>query len=159
MALVSAGFFYHVSLVDINNNVTEKEYELTSATYAEAVTDGAAIITALGGVSDGEVVSTDIRQHFVEDAVTLPTVATPASMNVSVTARKAGAGDEKANYTIPMPKAAIMSGNNLIVTNTEVGAYNDLFLAAGEAYISDGESLAAGDPLEGVRVTRYRRFN
>lgn len=158
MALVSDGFFYSVTLVDNDGNETTKRYELQSANYAEAVADGSAIITALLSVSDGAVSATRIEQAFVEDALVLPTVLTPISEIVSVTARKAGAGNKKANYSVPMPKEAIMSGNALIVTNAAVGTYNDLYLAGAEAYISDGENLAAGDPLEGVRVTKARRF-
>jgi len=158
MALVSDGFFYVVTLADNDGNETIKRYELTSADYATAVTDGAAIITALTNVSDGEVVGTEIVQKFVENAVSLPAVLTPASEIVSVTSLKAGAGSQKANYAIPMPKEAIMSGNSLIVTNAAVQAYNALYAAGGEAFISDGESLATADPLRGKRVTKYRRF-
>lgn len=158
MALVSDGFFYSVTVVDNDGNETTKRYELQSATYAEAVTDGAAIITALLNVSDGKVSATRIEQAFVEDALVLPVILTPVSEIVSVTARKAGAGNKKANYSIPMPKEAIMSGNSLIVTNAAVQAYNALYAAGNEAYISDGENLAVADPLEGIRVTKARRF-
>lgn len=158
MALVSDGFAYVITLVDNDANETIKRFELQAATYADAVTAGAAIVTALLNVSDGKISATAIEQRFVEDALVLPAVLTPASEVVSVTARKAGAGNKKANYAIPMPKEAIMSGNSLIVTNAAVQAFNDLFIAGNQAYISDGENLADADPLSGKRVTKYRRF-
>jgi len=158
MTLVSDGFAVNITLVDNDGNETNKLFELQSADYATAVTDSAAIVTALLNVSDGKISGEQISQRFVEDALTLPTVLTPASEVVSVTARKAGAGNKKANYAIPMPKEAIMSGNSLIVTNAAVQAFNDLFISGNQAFISDGEFLADADPLSGKRVTKYRRF-
>lgn len=158
MALVSTGFFLHIALVDHKSNVTEKIYELTAADYTAAVAAQVAIITQLNGVTEGKIASTDIREHFAENALVLPTDVAIASEYVSVTARIAGAGDRKANYTIPMPKEAIMSGNNLIVTNAAVQTYNAIYQSGNQAFISQGELLASGDPLKGKRTTRYRRF-
>lgn len=158
MSLDSTGFSLTFTLVDNDGNETNKLFELQSADYAAALVATSTIITALLNVTDGKISGYQIAQRFAESALTLPTVLTPASEVVSVTARKAGVGNKKANYAIPMPKEAIMSGNSLIVTNAAVQAFNDLFIAGNQAYISDGENLADADPLSGKRVTKYRRF-
>jgi len=147
------------TLVDFKGNETRRGFDLQSATYAAAVTDTAAIITALLNVSDGVIAGYDIRQKFVEGALVLPTELALASEFASVTALKSGGGAGKANYTIPMPKEVIMSGNSLIVTNAAVQAFNDLYISGQKAFISDGENLADQDPLSGKRVTKYRRYN
>ena len=156
MAITSQGFFYTVTLIDEELNETTREYALTSADYATAVADAAAIVTALLNVTDGVISRTQLAQRFVESALVPPSGDQPASAGVAVTTLIAGAGTKKADYNIPMPKDAIMSGNSLIVTNAQVIAYHALFQAGGEATISDGET--AGAIQKGVRVTRARRF-
>lgn len=156
MALTSIGFFYTVTLIDEDLNETTREFQLTSADYAAAVTDGAAIITALVAVSEAKVAKTAITQKFNESALTPPTNDMPISEVVSITTLIDGAGTKKANYDIPMPKDAIMSGNSLITSNAQVIAYHALYQTGGEALLSDGE--VAGTLQKGVRVTHARRF-
>lgn len=156
MALVSAGFFYSVTLIDKNLNETTKEYALTSADYANAVTDSGAILTALNLITDAFVVKTALTQRLEENAVTPPTSEQSISDFVSATTLIEGAGTKKANWSVPMPTPTIMSGNDLIITNANVLAYHALFQTGGEATISDGE--VAGVLQKGVRVSRARRF-
>jgi hypothetical protein len=156
MALTSTGFYYSITLVDEDLNETTKEYKLTSADYAAAVVDGALIINKLAGVTEAKIAKTAITQKFNETALVPPVNDMPISEVVSVTTLIDGAGTKKANYDIPMPKDAIMTGNALTTSNADVIAYHALFQTGGTALISDGE--VAGVLQKGVRVTHARRY-
>lgn len=158
MALVANGFGMTLSARDKIGNETTKEYVLTSANHAAAVTDSAIIITAFEGLSKAEVLNYEIKTKFIEDTVVVPTSDMVISQGISVTTALTTAG-KKANWNVPMPEDAAMSGNDVIVTNALVQAYQDIFTAGGQATISDGEIASGVSPLKGVMVTKGRRFD
>lgn len=158
MAFVANGFGLVVTLRDKIGNETTKEYELVSANHAAAVTDSVIILAALEGLSKAEALSYEIKTKFVEDTVVVPTSDMPVSVGVSATTALTTAG-KKANWFVPMPEDAAMSGNDLIISNALVMAYQDIFTAGNQATISDGETASGASPLKGVLVTKGRRFD
>lgn len=158
MAFVANGFGLVVTLRDKIGNETTKEYDLVSANHAAAVTDSVIILNALEGLSKAEALSYEIKTKFIEDTVVVPTSDMVVSQGISVTTNLTTAG-KKANWNVPMPEDAAMSGNDVIVTNALVQAYQDIFTAGGQATISDGETASGVSPLRGVMVTKGRRFD
>jgi hypothetical protein len=162
MALVSSGYGLTVSIIDNGGNETSVQYKLRSGDHATAVTDSLAVIAALVAVSDGEISGYTISSNYAENALSFPaTDAVQAEVSASMTTFVAGAGNKKANYRIPMPKAAIFTasigkGANIVDTeNADVLAFHALFGVGGKVYVSDGEN--AGGLYGGVRVTRGKR--
>lgn len=158
MAFVANGFGLVVTLRDKIGNETTKEYDLKAADHAAALTAATTIVTALEGLSKAAALTYEIKTKFIQDAVVVPTSDMVVSQGVSATTNLTTAG-KKANWFVPMPEDAAMSGNDLIITNALVVAYQALFLAAGPAYISDGETALGANPLKGVMVTKGRRFD
>lgn len=158
MAFAAAPFTLSVILRDKIGNETTKTYELTSANHAAAVTDSAAIVSALEGMSKAETLRYTIGTNFTEDTVVVPTSDMPISTVVSATTNLVTAG-KKANWSVPMPEDAAMSGNDLIIGAGIVTTYQALFTAGGKAKISDGETALGASPLKGKLVTRSRSFD
>jgi hypothetical protein len=156
MAWASQGFYLSVTQADKNGDESNKEYQLTAADYATAVTDTATILAALGAMTDSALSKYQVEARAFEDTLVLPSSMAPISTKMSVTTTLDGAGSKKANYEFAMPKAAILSGKNLIITNAAVLAYHALYQTGGEAKLSDGE--VADALLRGRVVTRGRRF-
>lgn len=156
MALTAQGWVITLTLVDEDLNETSKTYHSTAANYTDAAADSLTIATNLLAVSEGKISKKEIREQYEETALTPPTNDMPVSEAVSVTTLITGAGTKKANYTIPMPKDSIMSGNALVTSNSDFLTYHGMFQTGGLATISDGE--IAGTVVKGVRVTHSRRF-
>lgn len=156
MALVTSGFRVTYTITDEDLNETTRTYQLRASTYANVVAALATVSTVLASLTAGVISKYEITETFVENAFVASTNDMPVSEVVSVTTLIAGAGGKKANYTIPMPIDTIMSGNALDTADTLFNDFHDIFRAAGQVYISDGED--AGEPVKGVRVTQARRF-
>lgn len=163
MAFATAGFFLSVTMVDYGANETNKRWKMTAATMATAVTDAAAIMTALAAVTDAEVTSYAIEERYNEGTIVPPTVINPVSVVASNTASVLGAGNKKVNFSIPAPQIAIFEGPtgdaaDIVDTdNAAVEAYVALFQTGGKLFLSDGERINAH--LKGIRVTQKRRLS
>ena len=161
MAFVTTGFFLDVTLVDYGANETHKSWEMTAANAAAAVTDAATVVAALEAVTDAEAISYSIRQNYIEDTFVAPTIVNPVSVVASITALIDGAGNKKANLSIPSPSITIFQDTTGdaadLVDGAAVATYLALFQTGGELLISDGEVL--GDFLRGIRVTQKRRLS
>jgi len=145
MALVSDGYWLHVSLVDNGGNVTRKSYQLKSADETAAIADAATVMTALGNVTDAAFLGYEICLRFVENAFAYPASGVQIENQALI-----GLGIENnplktATTAIPAPKPAIFAGTSGAAANVvdpadaAVLAYWQLFNAAGPCYISDGE--------------------
>lgn len=145
MAFVSGGFWSSVSLADNGGNVTVKTYELDAADAAEAATNHAAVLTALGNVTDARVIGHFWYEKMVQDTPTLPGAGVQIEDQALLTFEIAGNPLKSATHTIPAPKIGIFnavsgSGANVVdLANAAVIAYRSLFQSAGECFISDGE--------------------
>lgn len=158
MAYIADGFGLAMTARDKIGNETDKEYSLTSANHAAALTDATAIVTAFEGLSKAAVLKYEIKTKFIQDTVVIPTSDMPISVGISVTTALTTAG-KKANWNVPMPEDAALAGNDVIISNALVVAYQALFLAGGKAYISDGETASGTNPLKGVLTSKGRRFD
>ncbi len=145
MALVTAGWWARITVVDNGNNRTIKTYQLRAVTAAAAATDTAAILAALNAVTDSTVSGYSVAERFVEDSFSFPASGVQnedkASVSVIVSDSKS------ANLKIPAPIPAMFTGTegsaaNIVDTgNALLITYTDLFRAGSEAYISDGDDL------------------
>lgn len=151
-----AGFFMDVTLIDTQGDSSSKRYELTSIDYATALTDSAAIRTALAGVSGSTISTYRIAQVWDEDAFAFPTGA-DNGVRARMTYQLANSV-EKATEDIPAPLEGIFtapSGPNANVVDTidaGVVSYVQIYQAGGQAFISDGENTDF--LLRGKRTTR-----
>lgn len=158
MAISSAGFVMTVSLVDSAGFATNRQYEMTAANYAAAVTDADTILTKLTAVTDGEVTGYSLTEVFNETDVTLPSAGIYRNNNALLSVRLVGVGNKQASLSIPMPKITLFvddqgSNANIIDTNdVAVGAYVGLFQTGAQANVSDGEKV--DELLRGKRVFR-----
>src|SRR6185436_17668662 len=100
-----------LTLVDEDLNETTKTFYSTAANYTDAAADSLTIATNLLAVTEAKISKKEIREQYQETALMPPTNDMPISEVASVTTLIDGAGTKKANYTIPMPKDSIMSGN------------------------------------------------
>jgi len=145
MALVSNGWWGRITVVDNGNNRTIKTYQLRAVTAAAAATDMIAILAALNAVTDSVVSGYSTAERFVEDSFVFPASGIQnedkASVSVIVSNSKS------ANLKIPAPIPAMFTGStgraaNIVDTsNALLITYTDLFKAAAEAFISDGDDL------------------
>lgn len=163
MAFVVGGYYLSVTLMDYGENVTHKRWQMTAATSADAITEAAAVVTALEAVTDAEVTGYTIELGYVEDAFALPTVVNPVSVVASITALVDGAGAKKVNLSIPAPNIGIFvaptgdDADRVDGADAALITYLALFDSTGELYVSDGEQI--GDFLRGIRVTQKRRLS
>lgn len=145
MALVSEGFWMRVTVVDNGNNKTIKTYQLRAADFATATTDSTTILNALNAVTDSTISGFSIAQRFFEDTFAFPASGVQnedkASISCVITNSKS------ANLKIPAPIPAMFqdttggAANVVDVTNGDLIAYTNIFKAAGQSYISDGDDL------------------
>lgn len=157
MAFTADGFALSVTLLDTAGKSFVMDFKLRAADHATAVTDTATVIAALAGVTDLEIGAYAIRTLYVEDTPVLPTAVTgwdKASITVDL-----ATPNKKANLTIPGPDVGIFTassgaGYNIVdASDAALGSYIDLFKAAGECYISDGEDVATSPNPNGKRVS------
>lgn len=163
MAVVSSGYELNVTLIDGGSNQSTVRFALTAADAATAATDAGTILTALGDVTDAVVKSYSIAERFVEDSLTLPANTVHVENRALVTLQLASNPTKTVTIKIPAASEGIFQGlsgsafNVVDPNDTELRAYVALFHAAGEATISDGESVApspSGGILRGVRSHR-----
>jgi hypothetical protein len=159
MSMVAAGngtgFFLTVTMIDRNEDVTTKEYELDVADFAEALGAQLEITGDLALVSDALVVGTNLGQRLVNDAIVVPSVG-EAQTKARIVVRLDG-GNEKATIDIPAPKETMFltltgKGNKVVdLENANIIDFLANFLPAGNCFISDGEKM--GEALEGRKVS------
>ena len=159
MAMVAAGngtgFFVVVTLIDRNEDVTTKEYELDVADFAEALGAQLEIEGDLALVSDALIVGSSLAQRRVNDAIVVPIVG-EVQTKARIIVRLDG-GNEKATIDIPAPKETMfltLSGKGNKVVDLENASIIDFlanYLPAGNVFLSDGEKL--GEALEGRKVS------
>lgn len=162
MALVANGWELTVSLIDNGGNVSNKVYNLTSASAAEATTDTATILAALDAVTDAVIKSYRISEVYIEDALVLPAGMVQIENLASIVAQVSGDPLKKANFLIPAPNAGIFVGisgtaaNQVDVQDTALVTYATIFGVGQQATLSDGETI--GFPLlSGKRIHRASR--
>lgn len=163
MAFVSLGWRFSVTLIDNGGNTTTKTYELNSADAAEAATDGAAIITQLGLISDARPTSYHTYVLFADDALTLPAAGVQIENLAMLSFTVDGNPTKHPTHTVPAPKIGIFNaatgpGANIVnVANAQILDYAKNFITGVDqiAYLSDGETMVTFD--SGRRIHRASR--
>ena len=146
MALVADKWFLVVNLVDSGNNTFSKRYRLAAIDAATAATSAAAVVAALDAITECPIVSHYHYQETVENALVLP-VGVQGENKALLTFRLEGAANKSASDTIPAPIIGVFvtpTGNGSNVINgahAAIATYRDLFIAGGNAFISDGENV------------------
>lgn len=145
MPLVSTGFLLSVTLTDTGGNNSIKRYDLQSATYAEAVTDTAAIIAALNPITTATIKGYTIGEKYEDDAFVFPTSS--EIENIAEIVVRLATQNKTDTLYVPAPIASIFVGPNGDDWNTIdgqdalVAAYLAIFNAGAQAYLSDGETI------------------
>lgn len=165
MPFASQGFLLSVTLVDTGIDPTVKTYQLRAATYAVAQAAADDMIPIIEAASNSKVASYEIRNPYAATGFIPPSVAGARnSMQAIITVAIADAPLKHADLVIPAPVAAVFQtadgpGSDIVDVNaTVVSDYINMFKAAGQAYISDGETVADASQARGVRRTVYRRL-
>lgn len=153
MALVTTGFEASFALYDTGGNHSILTYELRGATYADAKINADAIAIALAAVTDAVIGGFRLAEVYEEAVFAYPAGGIEIENKASLTTLLAGVGAGKANLKVPAPvdgmfQEATGPGYNIVdIVDADLVTYTNLFKAAGECYISDGQdmdSLIAG---------------
>lgn len=164
MALVTKGFELNLVLSDNGGNKSRMEFDLNSATFAAATTDAAAVISALNAVTDAVIVNYTLAEVFAEDTALYG--AGEIENIASISARIDAAYPKYATIKIPAASIGVFQAasgplaNVVDPADTALATFLSLYIAAGVALISDGESLispgTAGNVV-GKRIHRASR--
>lgn len=147
MALVSNGWWLTVSLTDASGSVSTLEYQLRGADEVAAKANATEIQTKLADMTDSVISAYNVGERFYEDALVLP-VGAKNTQKAVMTVQLAGS-NKKAVIRIPSPSADVFVSttgegeNQVALTRTENRDYVGLFTAGSQAFISDGETVAA----------------
>lgn len=162
MALVSKGFRLSVTMVDNGGDTNVKIFPLTATTFADAVTDSAAILIAYNAVTDCIVRDYSIQNVYANDALVLPAGGVETANTASVVVQIDGEPLKQAVISVPGPVAGMFmgaSGDAANTIDTSDGAlltFISLFGPGGVCTLSDGE-ICENIPLSGKRVHRKTR--
>ena len=132
-----AQFFVGVTYVDAYTRKGTKEFELSVADHATALTRAASLVGALAGIMDGKILKYSVRQDVAySDSLT---AGANKDEGISISC-DLGAG-KTATLKIPAPdKSVINADGTLDLTDAAVTALESEYLS-GEVVISDGETV------------------
>lgn len=163
MALASTGFYANMVVADAAGNKSTLRYKLTSLAIADAVTDAAAIATALNGVTDGVIVSYTVGEGYEEDTSFFAAAGVEIENVALITAKIDNAEFKYANLKIPAPNVGIFidsTGPNANVVDpadVALQAYLTLFQTGETCFLSDGEALESVGTAGNVKGKRIHR--
>lgn len=149
MAIVSGGYRLSVTVMDNGGDQTTRTFDLTAADDATAATDSATVLAAFMALTDGVQVSHTLEHVFVNDAISFPASGVENQNQALLDFLLADDPTKHATKSIPAAKPGIFmstSGPAAEIVDTAdaaVIAFAALFLDAGEATLSDGESADA----------------
>lgn len=148
MALVAQGYFLVVTFGDSSGDTTQRTYQMDVATDAAAAAAAAAAIPIIDAVTDAVIISYYWYNRFVEDGDIYPLTANTQNENQAIlTFALEGSATKTATTSIPAASAGIFVGTTgenskqVDTTDAAVIAFRELFQAAGDFFISDGEKV------------------
>lgn len=162
MALAHVWYELTVTLADNGANITTKRYRLRSADFTLAVTDSAAIISALDAITNSVIVGYRINDVWHEGTVVYPADGVENENKASLTVLLTTGGGKKANLKVPAPVIGIFQGasgykaNIVDASDADLNTYIDLFKSGAECFVSDGEDLE--DLMSGKRISAKKNF-
>ncbi len=146
MAIVTDHFEITIKLVDEGANFSTLTFQCRDAAYADCVTAKTALIAALDAITNCVIQRVSINEVWKNDAFAYPAGVETAN-KLSMTVELAGGIGKKANIKVPGPIDAMFGAsgtagyNSLDTGNAAIITYTNLFKAAGDFYVSDGEDL------------------
>jgi len=149
LAIVAGPYTLTVTVVDNGGDVTSRTFSLVSADETEALTDGATVLAAFLALTDAVEVSHQIGINFVNDNLAFPASGIENQNQALLDFLITDDPTKHATLSIPAPKPGIFlatSGPSAEVIDTgdaAVIAFAALFLPAGQATLSDGETVDA----------------
>jgi len=143
-----AGYFLTWTGIDRNNDVAQKEWEMTAVDAATAETDAPIIIAQWQLLTQCDTVAWSVGKRMVENAIVTPAAGERQTKAV-VTTRLDG-GVEKATIEIPAPVETLfraLTGDDNKIVNITFLALTEFvnnFMVAEDnrLFISDGEKVA-----------------
>lgn len=147
-----------ITFMDVQGDRVSYQHEMQATSYTEATSDKAAIIAAFEAVTDCEIVGYTLSEKWYEDTVVDPPSGTQRENTAELLLNPTDPLKPYPTVTIPGAKDSIMMGgsgpsNNIVdITDTDVLALVALFLADGELYVSDGETVTGIIAGERVHV-------
>jgi hypothetical protein len=128
----------NITWLDSYGRTTTKRYESDRAALADCLTDAAALIAAMGDISDAGVTKFEVVD-MVPNAVSataLSNVDVGATLHVTLNNGKGYA------LHVPMIKAEkVGAGGAIDVSDEDIVAFTDLFLTGGHFRMSEGNFL------------------
>ncbi len=166
MAIVEAGWFAEIDLIDGSANITTKTVELVATDMDEAEAAASTYITSLLTVTGSFLAGYAVRHKWTENALSaLPAVTVTNSNQCVLTASIQDQPLKRATVAIPAAKIGCfqaVTGTGANIANVAAGSIvSDHLLTfdpTGAVYISDHEHLDPVLNAKGERVTKYRRL-
>lgn len=163
MAWQSGGFTFRLQLVDAGANEVSKSFELVATLHATVVTDVAIILAAFEAVSALGSKTYTVSESFYNDAFALPAEGVQAEAKAVLIGPDGTLPNKRHRTEIPGPETDVFlattgEGANIVdITHQDVLDYWNLFDSAGEATLSDGESVATDGLEKGYRRTTAKK--
>lgn len=130
-----------LTLIDSLNTQVTKRYECEATTLAQAAIDMNALIADLDAITDLGFVSVTYSEKDVTEA---QAAEANSSVDAGATFRLRLADGGIAVHKVPgFPISKVGSDRNIDVSDVDVAAYFDNFLAAGAFTLSDGEVITS----------------
>lgn len=149
MAIVSGGWKLSVTVVDNGGDTTTRTFDLQSADGTEAATDSAAVLAAFMALTDAVQVSHWYYESFVNDSLAFPASGVENQNQALLDFLITDDPTKHATLSIPAPKPGIFMSTSgpaaeiVDVADAAVIAFAALFIPAGNAFLSDGETADA----------------
>lgn len=166
MALVSQKFEVEITLRDSGLDTTKKVYQLRGANITEALANAAAFVAVFATVTQAAIDGYRVSQVFAEDAPAAIANDTIRNSNQAViSAQLSSSPLKRATVVVPAPVNALFTavtgiGSDVVDNNAALvlGLMGE-FQAAGNVYLSDGETVSATPNIAGYRRTVYRKLS
>lgn len=130
-----------VTLIDSLNTTVTKRYECEATTLAQAAIDMNLLLADLQAITDLGIVSVTYSE---KDETEAAAAAASSSVDAGATFRLRLADSSVAVHKVPgFPIGKVGSNRNIDVSDADVAAYFDNFLAAGAFTLSDGEVITS----------------
>lgn len=164
MAWQSQGWKLVVRQVDSGANENSKTYNLTAATAADAATESLIIINGLEAVSALTSRTYSIIEKFANDAFALAAAGVQGEAKAVIICTDSVDPGKTHVIEISGPETDVFiattgSNANIVdIAHQDVIDYCNLFDSAGEATISDGESIETDGLVRGYRRTAKKKY-
>lgn len=174
MALVSAGYFANVVLVDAAGNKSTLRYDVVASDLATALTNTQTIVSALDALTDAVIVGYSVGQRYEENADFYGAAGSEVENIAQVVCQLEGTPIKYHNFRIPAPISGLFEGtsgpsrNQVDIDNANLETYIGLFTdktgygtpgADAIALVSDGEKVAPDTVNDEPEIVSGKRIH